>query len=798
MKKSILLLCMVCMMAACVPQPVSDNAQGKIVATLSLANPSAFNRVDQDLLFSATTLDVQPDADLSAVNANLQWIDTDADGNNDALFVLTDLVSAEQKQIQLVANQQATLVKRSAAEISIKEGGAWDGDKYHGGHFKQVEQFTTPLQYTDHSEFIRYEGPGIESELIAYRIYLDWRNGLDVFGKTKPGLVLTQIGQDGYQSYHDMADWGMDIQKVGKSAGMGGFGIWRDNSLHRISDVEKRHVIITNDGPLYSSFRVTYQNWQDNSNSYGDLVADFSMQAGSRLLNIQLQADDVIDSFAVSLPKHPAAEWVTGSLDITGRAWTYMYTFGKQSMHEELAANVVLFQRSAYQSFEEDEYNHVVKLKAPSGKLSYYAGSLWSLEQNIDLDKSALEAYLSQEVERLTKQPRVNIANQNARHAWRQQPLVHAIDISEALSVSEITRHGNEMAFGQFDTMRNRQANWEYTTGLLTQGIYQQAKKRPNAMLAEWAKAIIDSYITDSGEILTYDMQKFNIDSINAGKMLLQLYRDTGQEKYRVAASTLREQLRHHPRLDTGAFWHKQRYPYQLWLDGVYMGMPFLIEYSLMFEDGASVAEALHEFEIVQEYLRDNATGLYWHAWDEKAVQNWADPETGLSRYFWSRGMGWLAMAIVDSWALLPEKYVAEKQFLVSMGEQLAKDLLRYRVDGVWYQITDRPEALGNYAESSSSAMFTYFLAKGVALAMLPNSYKEHALSSYAAAVENFLLPEGKDMWSVTNACEVGGLGFGRDGSYEYYMSEPVIANDPKVLGPFIMMGQYIDAIKGE
>jgi rhamnogalacturonyl hydrolase YesR len=226
------------------------------------------------------------------------------------------------------------------------------------------------------------------------------------------------------------------------------------------------------------------------------------------------------------------------------------------------------------------------------------------------------------------------------------------------------------------------------------------------------------------------------------------------------------------------------------------MGMPFLIEYSLMFEDGAAVAEAVHEFEVVQKHLRDKSTGLYWHAWDEKAVQEWANPETGMSQYFWSRGMGWLGMAIVDSWSLLPESYTNERAFLAEMGQQLASDLLKYRVNGVWYQITDRPDALGNYPESSSSAMFSYFLAKGTALGMLPESYVTPALESYSATVDAFLLLDGKGQWHVTNACEVGGLGYGRDGSYEYYMSEPVIANDPKVLGPFIMTGQYIDALE--
>jgi len=275
--------------------------------------------------------------------------------------------------------------------------------------------------------------------------------------------------------------------------------------------------------------------------------------------------------------------------------------------------------------------------------------------------------------------------------------------------------------------------------------------------------------------------------------MLLRLYRDTGKEKYWITAGKLRDQLRDHPKLDVGAFWHKKRYPYQLWLDGVYMGMPFLVEYALMTNDREALREAVHEFELVDMYMRDSASGLYYHAWDESRAQSWADSETGLSSFFWGRGMGWFAMALVDTLALLPESETGLREPLERITRQFAKDIMPFRnPNRVWYQIVDQPEGVGNYEEASVSAMFTYFLARGVNLGVLPQEFREAALSSYKGLIDRFALVDSGGEVHLQSVCQVGGLGFGRDGSYRYYMSEPIVSNDPKGLGPFIALGREI------
>ena len=278
--------------------------------------------------------------------------------------------------------------------------------------------------------------------------------------------------------------------------------------------------------------------------------------------------------------------------------------------------------------------------------------------------------------------------------------------------------------------------------------------------------------------------------------MLLQLYKDSNDEKYRLAAAKLADQLKDHPRLDAGAFWHKQRYPYQLWLDGVYMGMPFLAEYSLMFDDDHALEEVMQEFRVSYDILRNPENGLYYHAYDEKRQQVWADKTTGLSPYYWSRGMGWFAMALADTYALLPESESEKRAELSQIAQQFIEAILPYQTEsGVWLQITDMPAAAGNYQEASASVMFTYLLVKGVLVGLLPEELKPTAVNAYNALINNFTLVDADNQLHITQVCQVAGLGFGRDGSYQYYMSEPVVDNDPKALAPFMMLGPLVNQL---
>jgi rhamnogalacturonyl hydrolase YesR len=371
-----------------------------------------------------------------------------------------------------------------------------------------------------------------------------------------------------------------------------------------------------------------------------------------------------------------------------------------------------------------------------------------------------------------------------------------APDWSRKLADSEL-QTTLRYAYGGFDVMRQRPAFFEYTTGLLVQA-YDDLARAGHPQYVQVAGQVIGSFVADDGTIHTYDESKYNIDSINSGKIVLRLYEATGEEKYKTAAGHLRRQLQNHPRTGEGAFWHKQRYPYQLWLDGVYMGMPFLAHYAMLFEQGATRdethAEVVNDFVIARRRLRDGKTGLYYHAWDEQKAQAWADKQTGLSPHFWSRGLGWYAMALVDVLDYIPEDKAGLRQPLLDIIEELAPAIVAAQDgnSGLWYQILDKPGERGNYLESSGSSMFVYMLAKAVNKGYLPASYKEAAHKGYEGIVRRFIELHADGTVSLTHGCSVAGLGYGRDGSYRYYMSEPIVDNDPKAVGPFIMAGVQI------
>jgi rhamnogalacturonyl hydrolase YesR len=243
-----------------------------------------------------------------------------------------------------------------------------------------------------------------------------------------------------------------------------------------------------------------------------------------------------------------------------------------------------------------------------------------------------------------------------------------------------------------------------------------------------------------------------------------------------------------HPRTAEGAFWHKLRYPHQLWLDGVYMGMPFLAGVGVMQGDHEKLAEAVNEFSIARSHLRDAETGLYYHAWDEAREQEWADPETGRSRHFWSRGVGWYAMALVDILDVIPVEESELRQPLLDMIPELAESLVKVQDEtGTWFQILDMPNEPGNYREASGTAMFTYFLAKALNKGYLPETYRGAAELAYRGLVNEFISVDAEGAFHLTDICSTAGLGYGRDGSFEYYMSEKVVSNDPKGLAPAMM-----------
>ncbi len=330
---------------------------------------------------------------------------------------------------------------------------------------------------------------------------------------------------------------------------------------------------------------------------------------------------------------------------------------------------------------------------------------------------------------------------------------------------------------------------WTYTIGLVLNSMVEVSEAYDKPVYFEYARAYGDTMVNADGDIHGYEMAKFNIDMIAPGPLLFSLYERTGEEKYRKAIETLAYQLKWQPRTTEGGYWHKLRYPWQMWLDGLFMGEPFQAEYAVTFDKPQMFDHVIDQFVLAEKNMRDPETGLLYHAWDESRVQRWADDKTGTSEHFWSRAMGWYVMGLVDVLDLLPEDH-PRRQELIDILNRTMESVLEVRdpETKVWYQVLNYPDREGNYLESTGSTMFTYVMIRGVNEGYLPNAYRATAEESWKGILEQFIREDPNGEIHLTMGCSVAGLGGDpyRDGSYEYYISEPVRDNDPKGIGPFM------------
>ena len=331
---------------------------------------------------------------------------------------------------------------------------------------------------------------------------------------------------------------------------------------------------------------------------------------------------------------------------------------------------------------------------------------------------------------------------------------------------------------------------WNYTTGLELKAMLDVYAVTGDERILAYADAWYDAIIDSTGVIYKYKKSNFSTDHVCPGRTLFQLCDLTGKEKYRAAADSLYSQLLDQPRTPEGGFWHKQVYPEQMWLDGLYMAQPFYAEYTKRHIPDPEVRKANYQdivrhFSVVFEHTFDPETGLLRHAWDSSHAMFWCNPVNGQSDHAWGRAMGWYAMALVDVIDILPEG--EERTVLAGLLNRVYEALPRFadKETGMWFQVLDRPYAEGNYLEATASAMFVYAWLKGCRLGVLEDL--AGARAAYESLLKTFVTEED-GIVSLNDCCEVAGLG-GKDmrrGDYDYYIHEPVRPNDPKGIGPLI------------
>ena len=336
--------------------------------------------------------------------------------------------------------------------------------------------------------------------------------------------------------------------------------------------------------------------------------------------------------------------------------------------------------------------------------------------------------------------------------------------------------HGKRLFFG-------------YAQGVGCCAMLRMWKKTGERRYFDYVEQWADSLINDKGEIHLYHVETYNLDYINSGKVLFDLYRETGKEKYKTAMDVLVKQLKNHPRTLEGAYWHKLIYQHQIWLDGLYMASPFLAQYGAEFNKPEWIDEAVKQFTLCQKHTYDAKTGLYHHAWDESKSQRWADPETGHSPNFWGRSIGWWFMAMVDALDFIPENHEGRAR-MIGWIQGLAEVLPAYQdKNGLWYQVLDQPKRKGNFPEASVTTQFMYAYAKAVNKGYIDPKYRAVAEKAFKGLKSKLMVERQDGTLTLTRCCQVGGLGGHpyRDGSFEYYIGEKMRDNDAKATGPFIM-----------
>jgi len=342
-------------------------------------------------------------------------------------------------------------------------------------------------------------------------------------------------------------------------------------------------------------------------------------------------------------------------------------------------------------------------------------------------------------------------------------------------------------------------SRWHYKDGLLYKGIWHVWLQTNQPHFWHSIAAYVDRYVTASGDIKTYQLEEYNLDQINAGKLLFPLYQVTKQERYRKAAELLREQLRGHPRTQEGGFWHKKIYPYQMWLDGIYMGSVFYAEYAATFEEPAAFDDIAFQVITIEKHTRDPQTGLLYHAWDESRQQPWADPDTGCSPHFWSRAIGWYGMAIVDILDHLPPDHKDRTELIAILDRTLsAVAKMQDKDTGLWWQVTDQGDREGNYLEASGTCMFIYAFAKGIRNGYLDKNYLPTTEKGFQGLIDHFITVDDEGQVNLHGICASAGLGGTpyRDGSYEYYVNERIATNDLHGVGAFILAASEIEQFK--
>ncbi len=628
----------------------------------------------------------------------------------------------------------------------------------------------------------RTYGKTLEKELVS--------SGIDVWAKRVDYPIINEWYKGGDAFYHTDNGTGLDFYSVKRSRGCGGAGIWDGKNLHVSRNFVSSKVLMT--GAIRTSFELKYEPWNVN----GVMVAEtkrITIDAGQNLNYVESfydAPDDLRDiDVAVGIAKHESD--FTGEFD-KGKTWMSRWETNEKNGSLACAviaepASFVAFQNQQTVADPANEFpQHLAIVAAKPDKIArYYFGAAWSGSKQF-ADKKAWNAYLENFSQRIASPLVVTIASEtNLKEKRNRKTSERLVD---TLMNRIWTDDGTPAGIPQ---------KWHYEQGVQMKAVEAVWYATGERKYFDFIKRGMDFWFDKDGKLSKYNLEEYNIDHITPGRGIITLYRVTNDKKYKEAAELIRSQLKTHPRTKEGGFWHKKIYPWQMWLDGLYMAQPFYAEYSQVWNEG-NWNDIANQFVWMEKNARDPKTGLLYHGWDESREQRWANKQTGLSPHVWGRAMGWYVMALADTLEYFPKDHPRRPE-LIAIFNRTAETIAKYQDNaGLWWDIIDFPGKGKNYHESSASAMFVYSLAKGVRQGNLPEKYLDTVRCGWAGIQKEFFteLPDGNLDWEGT--VSVSGLGGNpyRDGSFDYYMSEKLRTNDAKGLAPAVLAAVEMEALE--
>jgi unsaturated rhamnogalacturonyl hydrolase len=687
-----------------------------------------------------------------------QLVDLDGDEAPDELVFQTDLAASETKAFALRYGKRSTPAR--------------DQFKVYGRFVRER-----------HDDFVwendRVAGRAYGPNLEGYKREPLTSSGLDVWVKRVGKLVAN----DWYlmNDYHRDQGEGGDFYSVGKTRGCGGLGLVSGDKLHVSRNFTTSRVLAN--GPLRLVFELDYAPWDVG----GVKVAEtkrFILDAGQSFFRVESTlkpaGGDKALSVAVGIAKHAGSK-----AEFDQRAALSSWEPFKED-NGNLGCALVLPPGTSGEFKELDSDYLLVSAASPKAPFVYYTGSVWNKAGEVS-DLAAWSKTVQAFSSELASPPVVKVSAGPGVASWAARTCD-----------SEMHRFPNLYT-----------EKWNYDVGFVLEACEEVGRETKTNKYYDYVKRTVDSLVNPDGTIRGYSIEEYNIDNVNMGRVLFQLRAQTNdakeKERYEKALHLLRSQMKTHPRNTDGGFWHKNRYPHQMWLDGLYMASPFLAEYATVFNEPALFDEVVKQLLLVEKHTRDPKTGLLYHGYDESRKQRWANPKTGVSPNFWGRAIGWYIMALVDVLEHFPKNHPQRAALLAAL-ERTAEGIAKVQdaQKAVWWQVLDMPKKPKNYLEASASAMFVYSIAKATRNGWLPkDKYQGLVTRGYQGILEQFVDVDQNGTLDLRNVCKVAGLGqYGnnpyRDGSFDYYVSEPIVSNDPKGIGAFIAASLELDRAAGK